>query len=203
MADAIGAVLALVGSDDPAVVLDEPPCEIRGRPLAGVQRWVSTDRPGLCALFADVSGWADLEDVCRAHQADELQFRWTSRTTPIPARADVYVAEQRDPGGMLTPEGAAAFYVVLTNVAEHAAEDFDRWFAEEHQPALAQVPGVISARHYQTRSGPHRRFAAFHLADPGIVFSDAWHRAAASPWTDRIRSSMQETERIVFSTPAR
>ena len=160
---------------------------------AAVQRWVAQDDPTLGLLLTDVEAGTSV---------DGSEQRRSLPRTPDGLdgciRFDHYHGRQREPGQQLAPSAAAAFYVVLINVAEPALEDFDRWFAEEHIDALARVPGVLAARRYESRTGPHRFFASYHLSDPSIPLGEAWLRAGASPWTDRIRPSMQDVERIVF-----
>ena len=81
-------------------------------------------------------------------------------------------------------------------VPEHEA-DFNAWYNEEHVPALAAVPGVISATRYRDDIGTHRYLALYHLANADVPNGPAWKAAASSPWTDRLRPHFRDHVRIL------
>jgi len=89
--------------------------------------------------------------------------------------------------GESPPDGAP--YVLMVGIEtapEHEAE-LNRWYEEEHLAALKSVPGVLSARRYRAREGSPKYLAIYEYERPDIRDSDAWHKAADTPWTQRMR----------------
>jgi hypothetical protein len=87
-----------------------------------------------------------------------------------------------------SPEKAAPF-VLLVRLGippEHEAE-FNDWYNTDHLPALTSVPGVFGARRYRTTAGSPTYLAVYELAHADVRQSDAWRKAADSPWTLRMR----------------
>ena len=84
-----------------------------------------------------------------------------------------------------------------TDVDPAHEDAFNAWYNEEHIPALAAVPGVISATRYRDDTGTHRYLALYHLANPDVPNGPAWKAAAASPWTDRLRPHFRDHLRIL------
>jgi len=83
------------------------------------------------------------------------------------------------------PEAIALFAAIGDVPPEHETE-FNRWYDEEHLPALARVPGVLSARRFRASSGTPRYVALYDLADPAAPTSAAWRAANETPWSRRI-----------------
>jgi hypothetical protein len=86
------------------------------------------------------------------------------------------------------PEKASP-YVLLVRMGippEHE-DEFNDWYNTDHVPALASVPGVYGARRYRTMAGSPKYLAMYELADADVRTSDAWRKAADSPWTVRMR----------------
>jgi hypothetical protein len=69
---------------------------------------------------------------------------------------------------------------------EHEAE-FNDWYNTDHLPALTSVPGVYGARRYRATAGSPAYLAVYELANAEVRHSDAWRKAADSPWTLRMR----------------
>jgi hypothetical protein len=86
------------------------------------------------------------------------------------------------------PEQASP-YVLLVRLGidpEHDAE-FNDWYNTDHLPALASVPGVYGARRYRATVGSPTYLAVYELANADVSKSEAWRKAADSPWTLRMR----------------
>lgn len=88
--------------------------------------------------------------------------------------------------------------VVRLDVASERAEEFEEWYATEHLPALCAVPGVIGGRTFAAVVGQPRYMAVYHLTDPAVQASPAWERAAATPWTMRMRRLIPQRWRVVY-----
>jgi hypothetical protein len=83
----------------------------------------------------------------------------------------------------------ASPYVLLVRMGippEYEAE-FNDWYNTDHVPALTSVPGVYGARRYRATAGSPAYLAMYELAHADIRTSDAWKKAADSPWTLRMR----------------
>jgi hypothetical protein len=87
----------------------------------------------------------------------------------------------------------------MTPAAE-AETAFNAWYDTEHVPALARVPGVLSARRIRAvnTSGP-KYVALYHLASPEVVAGPDWKRASEStPMPEHIRPQIGDRLRLVF-----
>jgi hypothetical protein len=72
---------------------------------------------------------------------------------------------------------------------EHGAE-LNAWYAEEHLPRLAAVPGVLSARRFMAAdpATSPRYLAANRLKRREVFASSAWIEARETPWTLPVRT---------------
>jgi hypothetical protein len=83
----------------------------------------------------------------------------------------------------------AAPYLLLARLEtnpEHDAE-FNDWYNTDHLPALTGVPGVYGTRRYRATAGSPKYLAVYELANAAVPKSDAWKKAADSPWTVKMR----------------
>jgi hypothetical protein len=103
------------------------------------------------------------------------------------------------PGQAAAPAaGAGGFLLNAMNCAPEAEVDFNRWYDEEHIPALAGVPGTLLARRYKASDGgSHKYVAIYHLVSPDVTRTAAWASAVDTPWTARIRPHMRDRVRIL------
>jgi hypothetical protein len=87
------------------------------------------------------------------------------------------------------PAPAAPFVLLarLESIPEREAE-FNDWYNTDHLPALTSVPGVYGARRYRATVGAPKYLAVYELANPDVPNSEAWKKAADSPWTMKMRS---------------
>jgi hypothetical protein len=122
---------------------------------------------------------------------------WSKRVGPMCTRLIRFDGEQTLPGGADSPSGAGGLLVNAMNVApEHDAE-FNEWYDHEHIPALAAVPGVLSARRFRDPKGTHRYLALYHLKSPEVTTGADWKNAASTPWTERLRPHFRDHLRIL------
>jgi hypothetical protein len=83
----------------------------------------------------------------------------------------------------------ASPYVLLVRMgipAEHE-DEFNDWYNTDHVPALASVSGVYGVRRYRATAGSPTYLAMYELAEANVRTTDAWRKAADSPWTLRMR----------------
>lgn len=109
-----------------------------------------------------------------------------------------FEGRQTLPGEVASPKGAAGLLVNGMSAAPEGEEDFNRWYNEEHIPALSAVPGCILARRFVSTNGcPQKYLALYHLESPDVVKTQAWAKAVETPWTLKVRPHMRDRLRIV------
>lgn len=93
-----------------------------------------------------------------------------------------------------------AKYIFLTrqyiDMNVQVEQDYNKWYWEEHIPALCTVPGVLGARRYHTVGNVHPDappyVAIYDLESPEVVESFEWHEnAEASEWGKRVNMHMK------------
>ncbi len=89
-------------------------------------------------------------------------------------------------------------YVVETDVAEGAEDDFNQWYMKEHMPGLAAVPGTIrTMRLYNSDAAPCHH--ALYLLQTRETFgSEPWLAVRATDWSSRVRPNFRNTKRTMF-----
>jgi hypothetical protein len=78
-------------------------------------------------------------------------------------------------------------YVVAVDMEPDWELEINRWYDEEHIPALLSVPGYIGARRYVSVDGEPRYLNWYEIDSLETFRSDARHRAIDTPWTARVR----------------
>jgi hypothetical protein len=118
---------------------------------------------------------------------------WDKRVTPhISVEGQLIykrVAAVGNPGELHTP----VVFTVRLDVAPEADEEFNRWYDTDHLPALGGVPGVQSARRYALRfpKGGSQYLTVYELERDDVRATDAWRKAADSPWTRKMQPSLK------------
>jgi len=75
---------------------------------------------------------------------------------------------------------------------------FNAWYDTEHIPALARVPGVLSARRFRAAESGPKYVALYHLVSPDVVSGADWKRASEStPMPEHIRPQISDRLRLV------
>jgi hypothetical protein len=172
--------------------------ERRGvRGFGACERWIGAANPKVSLATYDLDDVAVLQSPgYRAIGGENLSV-WSKRVTARVNRLMRYEGEQILPGDAAAPEGAGGLLVNAMSVApEHEAE-FNEWYNTEHVPALAAVPGTLSARRYRGTGADRRYVALYHLASPEVQASAAWKDAANTSWTERMRPHFRDHLRIV------
>jgi len=121
-----------------------------------------------------------------------------------------YVAAPDSPGPawqrlelLLERPGASAgalvthHYVVETEVAPEQEAEFNDWYAREHLPGLAGVPGTVHAARYR-REGRPRYVACYRLTSPDVLGSEPWLAVRHTEWSSRVRPWFRHTRRLMF-----
>jgi len=89
--------------------------------------------------------------------------------------------------GTITSQAAPNVLLVRLDIPDEHDAEFNDWYNTDHLPALASVPGVYGARRYRATAGSPRYLAVYELANAEVRHTEAWRKAADSPWTLRIR----------------
>lgn len=86
------------------------------------------------------------------------------------------------------PEKVGGVLLVGLSVPAEHDEEFNAWYNTEHIPYLSAVPGVLRARRYEPTGGSKKYLAVYELADANVPYTDAWAKAANTPWSARQRT---------------
>ena len=161
------------------------------------ERWIGVANPKHAVATYDLDSPAVLASApYKAIAFDNLSV-WSKRVVPMCTRLLRFDAEQTLPGNADSPAGAGGVLVNAMNVAPEHDADFNEWYDHEHIPALAAVPGVLSARRFVDTAGTHRYLALYHLTEPEITMGADWKKAAGTPWTERLRPHFRDHVRIL------
>jgi len=169
------------------------------------ERWIGADDP----KFAVASYDLDHVEVLRSEPYKAIAYEnlspWSKRVTAMCNRLVRFEGTQTLPGNAVAPtSGAEGFLLNVMNVAPEGEADFNKWYDDEHIPALASVPGTLLARRYKmTDAGVHKYVAIYHLVSPDVTKTQAWEKAVATPWTERVRPHMRDRVRILCRRYAR
>lgn len=88
--------------------------------------------------------------------------------------------------------------MVETDVLPEHEADFNAWYAQEHLPGLAAVPGTIRAARYRRRHGAPRYLACYHLTSPATMERPQWLAVRGTEWSSRVRPTFQNPRRTMF-----
>ena len=135
----------------------------------------------------------------------ESPSEWTRRLAfDLPMDSANYTAWSPSKGSITTAAGViAADRQPIGNAVLHVrtdcdldrAEEFQRWYDEEHVPCLLSTPGVHSARRFRAEGAEVQDFpflALYELADEAVVQSEAFLTASApTPWREGLGESLR------------
>jgi hypothetical protein len=159
------------------------------------QRWIGTENPEHSVATYDLESASVLQGPGYRAIGGENLSPWSKRVTARTQRLLRFEGDQILPGDKVAPGAAGGLLLVAMTPTPAVETAFNAWYDTEHLPALARVPGVLSARRFRTATGGSPRYVAlYHLASPGIVSGPEWKQAAESTprpehvqVTDRIR----------------
>ncbi len=158
------------------------------------ERWIGDADDKIHVATYDLETASVLDSAAYRAVGGDNGTPWTKRVTGMARRLMRFVGDQLVPGDLAAPSGAGALLVAAMNVDPAAEAEFTEWYNTEHLPQLGAVPGVLAARRFQAAdTQSERRYVAlYHLRDSGVSNSDAWGRAANTPWTERMRPHFRE-----------
>ena len=174
--------------------LEHVPERMRVPGFLNAERWISEENPKIHVATYDLESAAVMSSPAYQAVGGENGTAWTKRVTGMCGRVMRYVGEQVAPGDQTAVPNAKALLVASMNIDPGAEAEFNEWYNTEHLPQLGAVPGVLSARRYRaTDTDSERRYLAlYHLADGGVSRSEAWGKAANTPWSERMRPHFRD-----------
>jgi hypothetical protein len=162
------------------------------------ERWIGDENPKLAVATYDLDAPSVLRSPAYLAIGGNNLSVWSKRVTAMCQRIMRYEGEQVLPGDAVSPPGAGALLAVAINVDPSVEHEFNEWYNTEHLPQLAAVPGVLCARRFGSQEADRERqyLALYHLTGPDVSNSDAWKKAAGTPWTERMRPHFRDLLRI-------
>ena len=161
------------------------------------QRWIGAENPKHSVATYDLDSLSVLQSPPYLAIGGQNLSPWSKRVTARVQRLLRFEGDQILPGDTAAPDNAGGLLVVGMTPAPGVETAFNAWYDNEHVPALAGVPGVLSARRFRTGGGNPKYVALYHLAAPGVIDGAEWKAASGStPMPEHIRP--QITDRLRF-----
>jgi hypothetical protein len=163
-----------------------------------LQRWIGAEDARQSVAIYDLDSLAVLDSPAYRAISGENLSPWSKRVTAKCRRLlPRFEGEQILPGDTTAPDNAAGLLLVAMTPAPQHETEFNAWYDTEHVPALARVPGVLSARRFRAAGNP-KYVALYHLTSPGVVSGAEWKRASeATPLPEQIRPHITDRARLV------
>jgi hypothetical protein len=161
------------------------------------ERWIGAHNPKISVATYGLDNVDVLKGAAYRAIGIDNPSVWSKRVMRRIKLLMRYEGEQILPGDQAVPKQAPALLVNAMSVAPEHEHEFNEWYNTEHIPALAAVPGTLSARRYRGSGAAQRYVAVYHLASPDVPDSAAWKNAANTPWTERMRPHFRDHLRIV------
>jgi hypothetical protein len=162
------------------------------------ERWIGVEDETVSVATYDLESVGVLKSPAYQAIGGENLSPWSKRVTARVERLMRFEGDQILPGDELPPRGAAGLLVNAMNIAPEFEAEFNEWYDKEHIPALAALPGVLSARRFRGTSGNRKYVALYHLASPQVQDSAEWKKARESDWTDRLKPHFRDHLRLVL-----
>ena len=163
------------------------------------RRWIGADDPKISLVPYDLSDVTVLDEPGYRAIGGANLSPWSKRIVGRTKSVLRFEGVQTSPGDAVAPAGAGG--LLLVAMTPGAAKDaaFNAWYDNEHLPALAAVPGVLSARRFRSRQGSGSKYVAlYHLRAPGVVDSAEWkHASASTPMPQDVRDTITDRVRLV------
>jgi hypothetical protein len=174
--------------------LEHIPERLRVPGFINAERWIGEENPNIAVATYDLDTLGVLKSAPYLAIGGANASVWTRRITAIAHRIMRYEGEQLLPADLAAPAGAGGLLVASMNVDPAAEPEFNEWYNAEHLPQLGAVPGVLCARRFSSPAADRERkyLALYHLSGPDVSRSDAWKKAADTPWTQRMRPHFRD-----------
>lgn len=161
------------------------------------ERWISVANHKHAVASYELDHLDVLQSPAYKAIAGENLSIWSKRVTNIAQRLLRIDGARVSPGDNAAPAKCGGLLVNAMNVDPAHEAEFNRWYDEEHLPALAVVPGCVTARRYKDMTGTHRYLALYHLESPDVTFTEAWTKGARTDWSAAMRPHFRDHIRIL------
>jgi len=161
------------------------------------QRWIGAEDGKVSVATYDLDSVAVLKSPPYLAIGGENLSPWSKRITSRVERLMRFEGDQILPGDQLPPTDAGGLLLNAMNIAPELEAEFNEWYDKEHIPALAAVPGVLSARRFRGTGGSRKYVALYHLATPAVQESAEWKTARQSEWTSNLQPHFRDHLRLV------
>jgi hypothetical protein len=174
--------------------LEHVPERMRVPGFLNAQRWLGEDNPKFAVATYDLETHDVLNSPAYLAVGGANGSVWTKRVTAIAKRLLRFEGTQILPGDVTGPAEANGLLVASMNVDPAAEAEFNEWYNKEHLPQLGSVPGVLTARRFQAAGSEVEKkyLALYHLTSAEVSRSDAWSKAANTPWTAKMRPHFRD-----------
>ncbi len=95
-------------------------------------------------------------------------------------------------------QSAIFHYVVETDIPVTMEEELNKWYAQEHLPGLAKVPGTIRASRFMRAAGAPKYVACYDLVSAQTLERSEWLAVRNTEWSSRVRPHFQNTRRTLY-----
>lgn len=174
------------------------PERVRTPGFMQIHRWLGAVDPKISIVSYELESYEVLNSPKYRAISQANMSLWSRRVSGKCQRICRFEAVQILPGRQEPPTQAGGLLLGATNVVPDHEEEFNRWYNEEHVPALAAVDGVLSARRFRMPAGTHRYLAMYHLESPDVQATPRWEKAVETPWTARMRPHLRDVLRLVL-----
>lgn len=104
-----------------------------------------------------------------------------------------------DIAGASATSPAPFHYVVEMKPEPGWGIELQRWYDQEHLPALAAVPGCIRAQRFWNNDDEQESLACYDLVSDRITTCAEWLSVRETSWSDRVRPHFMKPVRTMFS----
>lgn len=163
-----------------------------------LQRWIGTENDRHSVAIYDLESLSVLQSPAYRAIGGENLSPWSKRVTAKCRRLlPRFEGEQILSGDVTAPQGAGGLLLVAMTPAPAHETEFNAWYDTEHVPALARVPGVLSARRFRADGHP-KYVALYHLTSAEVVSGPDWKRASEStPMPAHVRPQIADRARLI------
>jgi hypothetical protein len=163
------------------------------------QRWIGAENLKQSVATYDLESVSVLQGPGYLAIGGENLSPWSKRVTSRVQRLMRFEGDQILPGDTVAPDNGGGLLLVGMTPALGVETAFNAWYDNEHVPALARVPGVLSARRFRNAAGGSPKYVAlYHLTSPAVVDGAEWKQASGStPMPEHIRPQISDRLRLV------
>jgi hypothetical protein len=173
--------------------LEHVPERLRVPGFLNAERWIGAENDKLAVATYDLASAEVMQVPQYLAVAGENVSVWTRRLAGKTTRLMRFEGTQLKPGDVAAPDAAGGLLVASMNIEPALEPEFTAWYDTEHLPQLSAVPGVLCGRRFRATAPSERQYLAlYHLQSPEVAQSDAWRRAADTPWTAKLRPQFRD-----------